>query len=374
MFETHPINGNAYLIGYGASLILSLALTTFLIKYLKSSHSISQFIQRTFLKSQNNSVNPLGGIAVILSFLLTLWGAYFLGALDSCNLYLLQVISIGIGLMFILGFVDDLVNTKPRVKLLAQIAIAIFLYWMGFKIEHIGDWLELGNFAFIVTVLWIVGITNSLNLIDGEDGLASGLVFLSCLTLVFVYLERNIFEAPFLAVILAGSIFGFLMFNFPPAKIILGDTGSLPLGLLISLVTLLPLSQGYTDEIYYLIPITTLILPITDTSFAFFRRVFKGISPFSKDAHHFHHRLGKLGLTPTRSIMILLSIAFYFDLLSLIPTFHINVIPRLIPIFFIFVLTNLIILIAILKRYEKKPLSKGIKLEFFPHDKRILEK
>jgi len=165
-------------------------------------------------------------------------------------------------------------------------------------------------------------------------------------------------EASFLAIILTGSIFGFLIFNFPPAKIILGDTGSLPLGLLISLITLLPLSQKHTDEIYYLIPIITLLIPILDTTFAFFRRLLKGISPFSKDAHHFHHRLIKLGFSQLKTMTILFIVCFYLNLTSLLPAYNIDLIPNFIPLYFLFVIINIGVLLLLLKRLEKKKQEK----------------
>lgn len=138
-----------------------------------------------------------------------------------------------------------------------------------------------------------------------------------------------------------------------PAKIILGDTGSLPLGLLISLITLLPLSQKNTDEIYYLIPIITLLIPILDTTFAFFRRLLNGTSPFSKDAQHFHHRLAKLGFSPLKTITILFIICLYFNLTALLPAHNINLIQNFIPIYFLFVLGNILVFLYFLKRLEK---------------------
>ena len=260
--------------------------------------------------------------------------------------------------MTVLGIYDDIYHCPPRIKLLCQIIIASILFLAGFQIDRIGDTIVLGRFSFLLTIFWIVGFTNSINLIDGMDGLASGLILLSCITLSFVYLERDMVEASFLAVILTGSIFGFFIFNFPPAKIILGDSGSLPLGLLISLITLLPLSQKFTDEIYNLIPIITLLLPISDTSFAFFRRVSRGISPFSKDAKHLHHRIANLGFSPLKTIMILFTICFYFDLTALLPAHNINLIPNFMPIYFFFVTVNIVILLYLLKRLEKKKQEK----------------
>ncbi|MZG54407.1 MAG: undecaprenyl/decaprenyl-phosphate alpha-N-acetylglucosaminyl 1-phosphate transferase [Nitrospinae bacterium] len=344
-FQTFPISGEVYLVGYFIALGLSIAITLFLIK-VPFKFTLNQ-------PSKGKNVKSLGGIPVVLSFLVTLWLFHLIGLIDPRHINLLTVITVSTGTMMVLGIYDDITQCTARLKLTVQILIACILYKCGFQIERIGDLIELGNFSILLTVLWIVGITNAINLIDGMDGLAPGIIFFSCLTLVFVYLERQIIGASFLAVILAGSVLGFFFFNFPPAKIILGDTGSLPLGLLISLITLLPLNQGYTDEIYYLIPVITLLIPILDTTFAFFRRIFKGTSPFLKDADHFHHRLGKLGLTPVKSISILFIIGFYFDLTALATVYNITLIPKLIPIYFIFIIVNVAVLVTILKRKEK---------------------
>ena len=352
-FSTFPISGEIYLAGYFLALALSFGLTLYLIKTIRGFNFLTFLLNRLPI-SAGKSVSPFGGISVILSFLITLWLLLFLGMVDARNVNLFTMLTLGVGLMFLLGIYDDVTNCPPRVKLFAQIVIACILYFSGFQIDRIGNLIDLGPFSILLTILWIVGITNAINLIDGMDGLAPGIIFFSCLTLVFVYLERNIIEASFLAVVLAGSTLGFFFFNLPPAKIILGDTGSLPLGLLVSLITLLPLNQGHTDEIYYLIPVITLLIPIMDTTFAFFRRVLKGISPFTKDASHFHHRLRKLGLSPGKTISILFVIGFYFDLTAMVPVYRINLIPSFIPIYSIFIIVNVAILIFILQRIEKK--------------------
>ena len=328
-FETFPITGEAYLAGYFFALILSLGLTLYLIKTIRGFNFFT-FILNRLPATTGKSVSPFGGISVILSFLITLWLFLILGLVDARNVNLFTALTIGVGLMLILGIYDDITQCPAKTKLFAQIVIACILYFYGFQIDRIG------------------------NLIDGMDGLASGIIFFSCLTLVFVYLERDIVEASFLAVILAGSTLGFFFFNLPPAKIILGDTGSLPLGLLVSLITLLPLNQGHTDEIYYLIPVITLLIPIMDTTFSFFRRILKGVHPFSKDANHFHHRLKNLGLSPIKSISILFAIGFYFDLTAMVPVYRINLIPNFIPIYFIFIIISVAILIFILHRAENK--------------------
>ncbi len=352
-FSSHAIPGTTFLAGYTLSFLLSFAFTFILVHAVSRSNALTRFLNRLPISAGKN-VSPFGGVPVLVSFLLTLWGFYFAGLLAEDHKSLLAVLTLGSGLMFALGIYDDVYHCSPRSKLAVQVVIAAILYFAGFQIERIGDWIELGRFSIVLTILWIVGITNSLNLIDGMDGLASGVVFFSCLTLVFVYLERNIPEASFLAVVLAGSVLGFFLFNFPPAKIILGDTGSLPLGLLVSLVTLLPLNQGHTDEIYYLIPVITLLIPILDTVFAVTRRIVKGVSPFSRDAEHLHHRLGKLGLSPAKTICLLFAIGFYFDLSAMVPVYRINLIPHFIPFYFVFILLNIAGLIGLLRHHEKK--------------------
>ena len=352
-FGTLPISGEVYLVGYFIALALSFGLTLALIKILRGVNFFTFLLNRLPV-SAGKSVSPFGGIPVILSFLATLWLLLFLNMVDASNIYLLNTLTLGVGLMCLLGIYDDITNCPPRLKLFIQVGIACILYFSGFQIERIGNLIDLGPFSILLTVLWIVGITNAINLIDGIDGLAPGIIFFSCLTLTFVYLERGIVDAAFLTVVLAGSTLGFFFFNLPPAKIILGDTGSLPMGLLVSLITLLPLNQGYTDEIYYLIPVITLLIPIMDTSFAFFRRAVKGVSPFTKDAEHFHHRLKMLGFSSGKTISILFVIGFYFDLTAMVPVFQINLIPNFIPVYFIFIAANISILIFILKKFEKK--------------------
>ena len=355
--ESPLISGSMYFFGYGVSLVAAFVLTLTLILIFTKVSILIHPLNKLMI-AMGKPVLPFGGIPVILSFLFVLWFFYFSGWINQENLHLFQKITLGVCMMTALGIYDDIYHCSSRIKFLWQIIIAIILFLAGFQIDRIGDVIDLGSFSILLTVFWIVGITNSINLVDGIDGLACGLILLSCVTLSFVYLERNMVEASFLAIILTGSIFGFLIFNFPPAKIILGDTGSLPLGLLISLITLLPLSQKYTDEIYYLIPIITLLIPILDTTFAFFRRLLKGISPFSKDAHHFHHRLIKLGFSQLKTITILFIVCFYLNLTSLLPAYNIDLIPNFIPLYFLFVIINIGVLLLLLKRLEKKKQEK----------------
>lgn len=357
MFESTLISKKVYLLGFGLSLFLSLAITKILITVLSRIKFLQKFSKEGSVNS-SKKVLPFGGVAVVLSFLITLWVFLYAGAVDSRNIYLFQVISLGFTLMFLLGIYDDLVEGSLGIKITIQVAIALSLYYFGFHVEKIGDWTILKYFSLFFVVFWIMGITNSANLIDGEDGLAGGIFLLACLTLFLFYLNRGAFEASLLSIIIAGSILGFLIFNLPPAKIILGDSGSLPIGLLASLISLLPYIQGFTDEIYLVVPIVVLMVPIVDTWLAFFRRIVNGKNPFSKDKKHVHHRLIRLGLSPMQSVSILLTIGLYFDLISLLPILYIDLVPNFVPYFFIFIMINIAVMLSLLGDFEEKTLRR----------------
>ena len=223
--ESPPIPGAIYFWGYSVSLLAALGLTLILIIVFSKLNILARPLNKLMI-SMGKPVMPFGGIPVILSFLFVLWFFYFAGWINTENLRLFQKITLGVSLMTVLGIYDDIYHCSPRKKLFCQVIIAIILFLAGFQIDRIGNIIELGSFSIFLTVFWIVGITNSINLVDGIDGLASGLIFLSCITLSFVYLERDMVEASFLAVILTGSALGFFIFNFPPAKIIARNDAS----------------------------------------------------------------------------------------------------------------------------------------------------
>ncbi|QPJ65354.1 MAG: undecaprenyl/decaprenyl-phosphate alpha-N-acetylglucosaminyl 1-phosphate transferase [Candidatus Nitrohelix vancouverensis] len=352
-FFSQPIPGFVYLSGYIIAFALSLFFTWSIIKLADENLFFQNLFERAMALT-DKKVNPFGGIAVTFSLIGSMWILFGSGFLPKENLILFLVITVGVSLMMTLGVLDDIYHLPPRFKLFAQTGIAFIMYASGFQIESIGGLIQLNHFSIVLTLLWIVGITNAINLIDGIDGLAGGVIFLSCLTLSIVYLERGIPEAAFLAVILGGSVLGFALSNFPPAKIILGDTGSLPLGLMVSLITLLPLNQGYTDEIYYLVPLITLLLPIVDTTFAFFRRIFKGVSPFSKDAEHLHHRLEKLGMSTVKAILILLGACLCFNLSALGVVYNIDILSNMVPKYLAFITLSVLVLVLSLRFAENK--------------------
>ncbi len=280
------------------------------------------------LKFHPAPVPTMGGVALVCSFLAGLWAVelsspeHYLRDLH----YLIGFTLAGLAIMG-LGVWDDLVGCSAWQKFSVQGFAALILYGFGFGIREVtnplDDAMSLDFLGFPITILWIVGVTNAINLIDGVDGLAAGVVLISSLTLTviaFQHQERLVLLAAFL---LAASLTGFIGFNLPPARIFLGDTGSLFLGLTISAVSLLENQRKGTVTVTLLLPIVLMAIPITDTLLAISRRLIHGRHPFQGDTEHLHHRLLGLGLGPWRVLLIFysfsigLSIAAYF--LSVFP-------------------------------------------------------
>jgi UDP-GlcNAc:undecaprenyl-phosphate GlcNAc-1-phosphate transferase len=209
-----------------------------------------------------------------------------------------------------LGFVDDVRGIRSLYKLLAQVAVAVLAFSCGFRIEHISlpflGTAQMGIFALPVTVLWIVGIVNAVNLIDGLDGLAGGVVFFAALTnFVVAHISGNVFVAALMACVL-GAVLGFLFYNFNPARIFMGDSGSYFLGFVLATSAISAgQDQKTTTTVALLVPIIALGVPIFDTLFAIVRRFLERRPLFAPDRSHIHHRLVDMGMTQRRAVLVL---------------------------------------------------------------------
>jgi UDP-GlcNAc:undecaprenyl-phosphate GlcNAc-1-phosphate transferase len=210
----------------------------------------------------------------------------------------------------LIGAVDDVRGLRASHKLLAQVVVATLAYTWGFRIDAVSlpivGTLSMGVFALPVTIVWIVGITNAMNLIDGLDGLAAGVAFFGALTsFVIAHVTGNAFVA-LLSAGLMGVLAGFLFFNFNPARIFMGDSGSYFLGFVLATLSLSgALQQKASTAVSLLVPVIALGLPIFDTFFTMLRRFLERRSIFSPDRGHIHHRLLDLGLTHRRAVIVL---------------------------------------------------------------------
>ena len=233
----------------------------------------------------------------------------------------LLVIATPATLIFGVGLLDDFRDLRARTKLGAQIIAAVLLYCSGLRVTYLGAIFgtsALGPFlALLLTVTWVVAITNAFNLIDGLDGLAAGSALFSTLVVFVVSIFQHNPAVAILAAVLAGSILGFLRYNFNPASIFLGDSGSLYIGFMLSAVALAG-SQKSSTIVAIAIPVVSFGLPILDVTVAILRRFLRGSPLFEADAEHIHHKLLKRGWSHRDAVLILYGVSALFGLLSLL--------------------------------------------------------
>ncbi|MBS1990784.1 MAG: undecaprenyl/decaprenyl-phosphate alpha-N-acetylglucosaminyl 1-phosphate transferase [Cyanobacteria bacterium SZAS LIN-2] len=265
-------------------------------------------------------VPRLGGVAIYISILATVTTLIAIaGRLPKEARGAEGIVGIAVGgtLVFILGLIDDLDSIKAKYKLLIQVLAGCTAYSLGVRIKHIplpnyinfdlgplhlhGS-IELGMFSLPLTVLWLVGVANAVNLIDGMDGLAAGVSAISALTIWSVALSNEISRpyAALMAAILAGALLGFLRWNFNPARIFLGDSGAYLTGFILAAISITGVIKGVTAGTV-IVPTVLLVgfilfFPLLDTSWAIVRRAAKGKSVFEPDRLHIHHRLLDTGL------------------------------------------------------------------------------
>jgi len=278
-------------------------------------------------KIHKKIVTKMGGLAIYLGFLsgiavLTFLDTVFLRA----HLLSLGGLILSGTLMLMVGMYDDFHSSNPYVKLFIQVIIAFLLVRIGFKLTRIFvpgviD-LSLGRYAVPLTILWLVGISNAINLIDGLDGLAAGAVAIISLFLaLYGFLFRENFLV-YVSLALLGANLSFLKYNFYPAKIFMGDTGSLFLGFIIGgLAVYVPRSQS-ANNIFFIPAFILLFFPILDTGLAIIRRTAVRRHLFKGDFSHIHHYLIKRGFNQTRAVKLLYFLTFCLGILSLLVLYN----------------------------------------------------
>ena len=277
----------------------------------------------------------LGGIAVIAGFFvstiyllisMSIEGKLVLFEEDMLWLKLLGFF-VGIIILGITCFIDDTKGIHILTKLIVQIVAALIVVACGIRIENfeipfLNGQAELNIvLSYIITVCWIVGVTNAINLIDGLDGLSSGISLISCISLLIIFTLNG---SPLIAIVLitalGGAISGFLPYNFNPAKTFIGDTGSNFLGFSLAVISILGVAKTYT-ALVLIAPIIVLALPLFDTLFAIFRRIKNGKSlkaVFKADKGHLHHRLMQKGYTQKQAVFILYGITATFGMFAVV--------------------------------------------------------
>lgn len=257
----------------------------------------------------------LGGLSIFCGFLL---GYMLFGDRSP------EMISILIGgfIVIITGIIDDIKPLPASIKFSAQFCAALVVTLYGGillrDINAFGIYLPFGIFSYPLTIFFILGAINCINLIDGLDGLAAGISAIFFLTIGIIATIQNLMGGldVCLAFIMLGSVLGFLVHNFYPAKIFMGDSGSMFLGFIISIISLLGFKNVTVTSL--IIPCLLLAIPIMDTLFAIFRRMLKGESISNPDKQHLHHQLLKLNLSHRNTVLVIYLIDILFALASIV--------------------------------------------------------
>ncbi|NLG33543.1 MAG: undecaprenyl/decaprenyl-phosphate alpha-N-acetylglucosaminyl 1-phosphate transferase [Syntrophomonadaceae bacterium] len=321
------------LIPFLAAFVVTMVLMPLVIKL---SYKIGAVDRPNGRKVHSTTMPRLGGVAIFLSFGLCLilffdlpkpfWGIVW-GAL----------------IIFLTGVLDDIMQISPRIKLIGQIAAATVAISSGIVVEFVTNpfngLLNLGYFSIPLTMLWIVGISNAINLIDGLDGLAAGVSGIAAATMGIIAYFQGQSLAALAAFLLLAAILGFLPYNFYPARTFMGDGGSNFLGFILGCLAIMGTAKSAT-LISLLVPIVILGIPIFDTFFAIIRRIYNKAPIFMPDKDHLHHRLMAIGLSHRRSVVIIYMISALFGVVAVVLNFIQN--PKL-PLLLILMLLIIVL-------------------------------
>lgn len=257
-------------------------------------------------KVHQSPIPRMGGLAIFVAFVVAVLAT---APLSTQVMGLLA----GATVIVVVGILDDLFQLAAKVKLLGQIVAAATLLFFDIRIDWImnpftGDFLYFEWLAIPITIFWVVGLTNTVNLIDGLDGLAAGVSTIAAVSILFIAADMGIVTVALLLAALAGGALGFLKYNMNPAKVFMGDTGSMFLGYVLASVSIIGAVKS-AATIALIVPIVALGLPILDTAFAIVRRKLSGEPIFKPDKGHLHHRLLAMGLSQKQAVWLMYGIS-----------------------------------------------------------------
>ena len=295
-----------YVMAFLIAWVVALMVTPGVIYFAKKTGALDAPDAR---KVHKTMIPRIGGLGMYIAFMAAVLGVAETTGLEADVQQELTGLLVGGSLIVLLGLIDDYFNLPAKVKLLGQIVAACVLV-LGFDVridfvrDPFGDLFYLDYVAVPLTVFWLVGFTNTVNLIDGLDGLAAGVSAIASVTICLVALQLNFILVAVLTAAVAGAAVGFLYYNFNPARIFMGDTGSMFLGYMLAGISVIGAVKS-TTTIALIIPILALGLPIMDTTFAIVRRYRGGVPIFKPDKGHLHHRLLDLGFTQRQAVLLM---------------------------------------------------------------------
>ena len=302
----------------GISCLLALAVALIMTPVAKWLAPKVGAVDKPDARKVHSKIMPrMGGLGIFAGFMV---GGIFYAGMNSQTIGLFLSTTI----VFLVGIIDDMKTLSAYVKLLGQIVAALVFVAFGGYVKYLtnpfgGDLIFLDFWGIPVTIIWLVGICNAVNLIDGLDGLAGGVSTISAFTMAVVSYSSGHTLASALCLVLAFSTIGFLRYNFSPAQIFMGDSGSLTLGFVLAAISIMGFAKGAT-VIALIIPILILGIPIFDTFFAIVRRAAEHKPIFQPDKGHLHHRLLALGLSHKQTVVIIYAITLFMGFFAILLT------------------------------------------------------
>ena len=269
-------------------------------------------------KSHKKAVPYLGGVAIIIGVITVSYSVSLFSQFTSSTFWLATSVLGPALLLGLIGLWDDIKNLPPLPRFIAQTFAGVFTASILIITDNIGNPTGSSIFDSIITVVWIVGICNSINFFDNLDGGAAGTVAISSIALAYLALNGDQYLIAALSTVTAGATLGFLVWNKSPAKIYMGDAGALFLGVLLATLTVRFEPNTQTQIGSYLIPILLLAIPILDTTVAVFSRVRRHLSPFQGGQDHLSHRLIRVGLSRKQAAFTLWSFSAFFAAVALL--------------------------------------------------------
>lgn len=287
-----------------------------IIIYLSKRYNL--FDRTDHRKLHDEKISRLGGLGIFLGF--TIPFLIVVGGLEQAPFHV-PLYLVAVFVIFFTGFIDDITHLRARYKLLLQLVAGLLVACSGLMFTNIRIFdivrIEFGIWSYPITILWILVFVNAINLLDGLDGLASGMVFIANIFVLLLALSTENILVAQISIIMAGTILGFYIYNFPPAKIFMGDGGAYLLGFIYATLPLMGVKKA-SVAVLFLIPIILLLLPLLDIVQVIVKRMKLGYNIFMADKNHLHHRLLHIGLSKRGVLFVMYVYTVILGLASLL--------------------------------------------------------
>lgn len=305
-------------------------------------------------KIHKGKISRLGGLGIFSGFTVAL---VCLLIFDFDVQFNVPLFVSALLLAFLTGFIDDIITVKARYKLLFQLICGLMVALSGLMITKItlfaGFDIQFGVLSYIITMVWVAGFMNAINMLDGMDGLASGIVLVASVFLAVIGWLQGLSIVTYLSLAVVGAVMGFLIYNYPPAKIFMGDGGAYFLGFMYAVLPLIGIKKASTITIFY-IPMVLLLIPLVDVVNVMRKRINAGYHIFIADRNHIHHRMLRIGFTIRGILWVMYS---YTAILGSFAVFMLYLLPH-----HSLILMTLLFLLTLLAFYTIAVAEKKIEL------------